>query len=44
MANKNVKEYRKIYNRKLLRNMLKKNFGTNKIKNIWHRLRSEGKV
>ena len=39
MANKNSKEpVRKVYNRKILRNMLKKNVGSNKIQKSWHYL------
>lgn len=45
MANKNVKEFEnKVYNRKILRNMVKKALKTNKIKNAWHQLRAEGRV
>lgn len=39
MANKNVKEYRKVYNRKILRTMLKKHIGNNRIRNAWHQMR-----
>lgn len=46
MANKNRRNepYRKIYNRKILRNMLKHALKTNKIKNAWHQLRAEGRI
>ena len=39
MANKNRKEpVRTVYNRKILRNMLKKQVGSNKIQQAWHYL------
>lgn len=39
MANKNNKEQtRKIYNRKIMRNMLKRHAGSNKIQKAWHYL------
>ena len=39
MANKSRKEPRRaIYNRKILRNMLKKQVGSNKIQQAWHYL------
>lgn len=39
MANKNRKEpIRTVYNRKILRNMLKKQVGSNKIQQSWHYL------
>ena len=45
MANKNRKEPRRaIYNRKILRNMLKKQVGSNKIRQAWHVLRAEGRI
>ena len=45
MANKNRKEPRRaIYNRKILRNMLKKQVGSNKIRQAWHALRKEGRI
>lgn len=33
-----------VYNRKFARNWLKKQMGTNKIKNAWHQLKREGKI
>ena len=33
-----------VYNRKIARNWLKKQMGTNKIKNTWHQLKKEGKI
>lgn len=45
MANKNRKEpIRKVYNRKILRNMLKYSMKTNKIRQAWHALRAEGRI
>lgn len=45
MANKKVTEFEhKVYNRKILRNMVKKAVGNNKIKYAWHQLRAEGRV
>lgn len=45
MANKNRKEpIRKVYNRKILRSMLKHSMGTNKIKQAWHMLRAERRI
>ena len=45
MANKKVKKFEnKVYIRKIIRNILKRESGTNKIKNIWHRLRMEGNI
>lgn len=45
MANKNRKEpLRKVYNRKILRSILKHSMGTNKIKQAWHALRAEGRI
>lgn len=39
MANKNRKEpVRTVYDRKTLRNMLKKQVGSNKIQQAWHYL------
>lgn len=39
MANKNRKEpIRAVYDRKILRNMLKKQVGSNKIQQAWHYL------
>lgn len=35
---------RKVYNRKILRNILKRTLGTNKIRNAWHQLRAEGRI
>ncbi len=33
-----------VYNRKILRNMLKHSMKTNKIREAWHALRKEGKI
>lgn len=33
-----------VYCRKILRNMLKKRLGSNKIRGIWHKLRAEGRI
>ena len=45
MANKNRKEpIRKVYNRKILRNILKHSMHTNKIRQAWHALRAEGRI
>lgn len=45
MANKNRKNFNtKVYNRKILRNMLKKYLGTNKIRNAWHQFKAEGRI
>lgn len=45
MANKNRKEpVRKVYNRKILRSMLKYSMHTNKIRQAWHALRAEGRI
>lgn len=39
MANKNSKEpIKPVYNRKIMRNMLKKHVGSNKIQQAWHYL------
>ena len=39
MANKNRKEpIRAVYDRKILRNMLKKQVGSNRIQQAWHYL------
>lgn len=35
---------RRVYNRKILRNIIKRQLGTNKIRNAWHQLRAEGRV
>ena len=43
MANKKVKEYRKVYNRKICRNALKFYNKTNKIKYMWEKLRGSKK-
>lgn len=41
MANKNRQEQpRKVYCRKIMRNRLKKQLGTNKIQQAWHYLQS----
>ncbi len=39
--NSNLKEFRKVYNRKILRNYIKNKVKTNKISNIWHKLRGK---
>lgn len=46
MANKKRRNepYHKIYDRKILRNIIKRQLKTNKIKTAWHRLRAEGRV
>lgn len=45
MANKNRKDQvRTVYNRKILRSMLKHSMGTNKIRQAWHALRAEGRI
>lgn len=45
MANKNRTEpIKKVYNRKLLRSILKHSMKTNKIKQAWHALRAEGRI
>lgn len=45
MANKNRKEpVRKVYNRKILRSILKHSMKTNKIRQAWHALRAEGRI
>lgn len=42
MANKNRKEpIRKIYNRKILRSMLKHQMGSNKIRGAWKQIQKE---
>ena len=33
-----------VYCRKILRQMLKKRLGSNKIRGAWHRLRAEGRI
>ena len=33
-----------VYCRKILRQMLKKKLGSNKIKGAWHKLRAEGRI
>ena len=33
-----------VYCRKILRQMLKKRLGSNKIKGAWHKLRAEGRI
>lgn len=38
---KYAKKYRKVYNRKILRSMLKHKLGTNKIKGAWKRIQQE---
>lgn len=35
---------RRVYNRKILRNIIKRQLGTNKIRNAWHQLRAEGRI
>lgn len=43
MVNKKRKEkIRAVYNRKILRNMLKKEIGSNKIQQAWHYLQKTG--
>lgn len=37
-------KYHRVYNRKILRNIIKRQLGTNKIRNAWHQLRAEGRV
>ena len=39
MANRKVREYRKVYNRKICRNALKFYNKTNKIKYMWKKLK-----
>lgn len=36
--------YRRVYNRKILRNIVKRAVGSNKIRNAWHQLRAEGRI
>ena len=33
-----------VYCRKILRQMLKKRLGSNKIRGVWHELRAEGRI
>lgn len=33
-----------VYCRKILRQMLKKRLGSNKIRGVWHKLRAEGRI
>lgn len=33
-----------VYCRKILRQMLKKRLGSNKIRGAWHKLRAEGRI
>lgn len=33
-----------VYCRKILRQMLKKRIGSNKIRGVWHQLRAEGRI
>ena len=33
-----------VYCRKILRQMLKKRLGSNKIRGVWHQLRAEGRI
>lgn len=33
-----------VYNRKILRSILKYQLKTNKIRNAWHQLRAEGRI
>ena len=33
-----------VYCRKILRQMLKKKIGSNKIRGVWHQLRAEGRI
>lgn len=45
MANKNVKRFdHKVYVRKIIRNIVKRQTRTNKIGKIWHQLKLEGRV
>ena len=46
MANKNRRNesYHRVYNRKILRNIIKSRLKTNKIRDVWHQLRAEGRV
>lgn len=46
MANKNRRNepYHRVYNRKILRSIIKHTLKTNKIRNTWHQLRAEGRV
>ena len=37
-------KYHRVYNRKILRSIIKHQLGTNKIRNAWHKLRAEGRV
>lgn len=41
---KYARKTHKVYNRKILRSMLKHSMGTNKIKQAWHELRAERRV
>lgn len=47
MANKKLKDKkdlkRKVYNRKIIRNILKKEVGSNRIGKIWRNLKKENK-
>lgn len=48
MANKKLKNKKRfetqVYNRKIIRNMLKKIMGSNKIRKAWKRLQKENKA
>ena len=33
-----------VYCRKILRQMLKKRLGSNRIRGVWHKLRAEGRI
>ena len=48
MANKKTKGQRKfdtqVYNRKIIRNMLKRIVGSNRIRGAWHRFQKENKI
>lgn len=35
---------KRVYCRKILRQMLKKRLGSNKIRGAWHKLRAEGRI
>lgn len=45
MANKKVKKFEnKVYIRKIIRNILKKHIGNNKIGKTWRYLKSQGEL
>ena len=41
MSNEKVKNFEKVYNRKIERNKIKKVYKTNRIRNIWHQLQGK---